>query len=103
MLGRYVSAVVITLLVVAWALSGAYGYVRLRAATELSGSVSRGTTTFEQELDQPRADILNQRSFPENVVVNAVKAAWGAGMKVTAYAPEILYSPAAPVARPRGR
>ena len=103
MLGRYVAVAVVVLLAAAWAVAAVYGYVRLRAATDLAESVSRGTTTFQHELEQPRAEILNQRSFAENVVVNAVKSAWRTGIKVTTYPPEILYSPAASTARARGR
>jgi elongation factor P hydroxylase len=103
MTGRYITVAVITLLATAWVVAAAYGYLHLSAATDLAGSVSRGTAAFQQELEQPRVEILNQRSFPENAVVNAVKAAWGGGIKVSAYPPEVLYSPAAPSARPRNR
>lgn len=101
--GRYVTIAVTTLLVVAWALAAAYGYVRLGAAADLARSVSRGTATFQQELEHPRVDILNQRIYPEKAVVNAVKAAWAEGMKINAYPPDVLFSPAAPSARPPRR
>jgi hypothetical protein len=106
MVGRYVRAVVIALLVVAWALAAAYGYVCLGSATELASSVSRGTATFQQELEHPRVDLVAQRGFPEGAVVNALKATWAEGIKASAYPQDVLFSPASPAspaARPRSR
>ncbi len=105
MLGKYAGAAVIALLVVAWGLSAAYGYIRLETAAKLAQSVSRGTQTFQQELQQPRVDLVAEGSFPENAVLNALKATWAEGIKVSAYPPEVLASPPVPpgTARPRGR
>ncbi len=103
MLGKYAGAAVIALLVVAWGLSAAYGYIRLETATKLAEGVSRGTLTFQQELEQPRVDLVAQRSFPESAVLNALKATWAEGINVSAYPPEVLASLPTPGARARGR
>ena len=103
MFGKYLNAIVIALLIVVWGLSAAYGYVRLGTAVKLADSVGRGTVTFQQELEQARVDLVAQRGFPDNAVLNALKASWAESINVSAYPQDILFSLPAPSARPRGR
>ena len=94
MLRKYAPAAVIALLVVAWSLAFAASYVHLDKSVRLAEAVARSSGTLQQELDNPREELITSASLPENRIVDAVKTAWSEGMRLTTYPPDALGSPA---------
>lgn len=98
---RLLSAIVIALLVAAWAAAAAYGYLRVRRAEELAQGVDRGTRSFQHELDNPRLELLAGDGFPANCIAGAVTAAWSEQLKAGSYPPDVLAPEASAATRGR--
>lgn len=105
MIGRYLGAAVIGLLIVGWLASAAYGWFHAGSSLDLAESVKQSARSFQQELEQPREDLLAGAPFPANRIVDAVKSAWSEGPSVGAYPQDVIGQPpvAGAVARPGGR
>jgi hypothetical protein len=104
MIGRYLGAAVIALLIVGWFASAAYGWLHSSSSLNLAGSVKQSARSFQQELEQPREDLLAEARFPAGRIVDAVKSAWSEGPSVGAYPQDVIGQPpaAGAVTRPGG-
>jgi hypothetical protein len=94
MLGRYLSAAVVGVLISAWLASIAYSVFYLRNAQALAIGVERDTVTYQEVFDEANQVRLGALQFPRGSVFAAVKKAWGEGGPPRPYPGGLIAPPA---------
>lgn len=93
MLGRYLTAAVVTLCVTACVTVAAWCVICVDRDTRLARAVAQQTGLFREALEEPKEAPLAEGTFPAGRVLEAVANAWAEGVPSEEYPRALPASP----------